>query len=163
MTAADFTTTFTVDKTPKEVYHAINNVRGWWSEEIEGETDKLDSEFIYHYQDVHYCKIKVVELVSNQKVVWLVLDNQFKFTEDKSEWKGNKIVFEITEKDNKTQLQFTQFGLVPAYECYQICNEAWTNYITNSLRNLIVTGKGQPNSKEEDFNAQLIEKWKLEV
>jgi len=37
-------------------------------------------------------------------------------------------------------------GLVPEYECYDICQNAWTNYIQNSLRNLIVTGKGQPNS-----------------
>jgi hypothetical protein len=76
-----------------------------------------------------------------------VMDNYFKFTKDKSEWKGNRIVFEITPKENKTQLQFTQVGLVAEYECYDICRDAWTNYIQNSLRSLITTGKGQPNGK----------------
>ena len=146
MTAKDFTTTILVDNSPAEVFNAINNVREWWSEEIEGSTDKLNSEFDYHYEDVHRCKIKIVELVPNKKVVWSVLDNYFKFTKDKSEWKGTKIIFEIAEKDNKTEMRFTHQGLVPAYECYEICRDAWTGYIQKSLRNLITAGKGQPNA-----------------
>jgi hypothetical protein len=163
MTTPDFTAAFLVDQTPKEAFNAINNVRGWWSEEIEGNTDKLHDEFIYHYKDIHYCKMKLVELVPDQKVVWLVLDNYFKFTKDKSEWKGTKLVFDISQKDNQTEIRLTHEGLVPQYECYEICREAWTNYICNSLRNLITTGKGQPNSKEDDsFNVQLVEQWKME-
>jgi len=146
MTTKDFTTTILVDNTPEKVFNAINNVRGWWSEEIEGLTDKLNSEFDYHYEDVHSCKMKIVELVPNKKIVWLVLDNYFKFTKDKSEWKGTKIIFEIAEKDNKTEMRFTHEGLVPAYECYEICRDAWTGYIQKSLRNFITTGKGQPNA-----------------
>jgi len=146
MTTKDFTTTILVDNTPAEVFSAINNVRGWWSEEIEGSTDKLNSEFDYHYEDVHRCKIKIVELVPNKKVVWSVLDNYFKFTKDKSEWKGTKIIFDIVEKENKTEMRFTHQGLVPAYECYEICRDAWTGYIQKSLRNFITTGKGQPNA-----------------
>ncbi|HMK19653.1 MAG TPA: SRPBCC domain-containing protein [Chitinophagaceae bacterium] len=146
MTTKDFTTTILADNTPEEVFNAINNVRGWWSEEIEGSTDKLNSEFDYHYEDVHRCKIKVVELVPNKKVVWSVLDNYFKFTKDKSEWKGTKIIFEIAEKDSKTEMRFTHQGLVPAYECYEICRDAWTGYIQKSLRNLITSGVGQPNA-----------------
>ena len=147
MTTPDFTATLLVDQTPKQVFDAINNVRGWWSEEIEGGTNKLNDEFKYHYEDVHRCKMKIIELVPNEKVVWHVLDNYFKFTKDKNEWKDTKIIFEISQQDNKTQLRFTHLGLVPQYECYEICSDAWTNYIQNSLRNLITTGKGQPNGK----------------
>jgi hypothetical protein len=149
MTTPNFTTTILVDNSATEVFNAINNVRGWWSEEIEGSTDKLNEEWAYHYQDVHRCKMKIVELLPNRKVVWLVMDNYFSFTKDKSEWKGNKIIFEITEKGNKTQLQFTQEGLVPEYECYDVCQNAWSTYIQKSLRSLITTGSGQPNGKDK--------------
>ncbi|MBK6544380.1 MAG: SRPBCC domain-containing protein [Saprospiraceae bacterium] len=149
MTTTDFTTTILVDNSPSEVFNAINNVRGWWSEEIEGDTNKLNDEWSYHYQDVHHCKMKIVEFIPNKKVVWLVMDNHFSFTKDKTEWKGNKIIFEITEKENQTQLQFTQEGLVPEYECYDICQGAWNTYIQKSLRSLITTGSGQPNGKDK--------------
>jgi len=55
-----------------------------------------------------------------------VKENYFKFTEDKNEWVGTKIIFDISEQDNKTQLRFTHQGLTPAYECYEICRGAWT-------------------------------------
>ncbi|HEX8334182.1 MAG TPA: SRPBCC domain-containing protein [Segetibacter sp.] len=149
MNNQDFTTAIVVDQTPEEAFNAINNVRGWWSEEIEGSTEQVNDEFTYHYEDVHRSKMKLIEVVPNQKVVWLVMDNYFKFTKEKSEWKGNKIIFAISENDNKTQLQFTQEGLVPEYECYNICKDAWTNYVHNSLHSLITTGKGQPNGKDK--------------
>jgi len=148
MANQDFSTQFTVSQTPKQVFDAINNVRGWWSEEIEGGTQNLNDVFTYHYRDVHRCKMRLIEVVPEKKVVWLVLDNYFKFTQDKDEWKGNTIEFEITAKDGQTQVRFTQHGLVPAYECYDVCNNAWTGYVGSSLRDLIMTGKGKPNPKE---------------
>jgi hypothetical protein len=105
MATADFTTTLLVDQTPEEVFNAINNVRGWWSEKIEGGTEKLNDEFTYHYKDAHISKMKLTEVIPNEKVVWLVMDNHFNFTKDKREWAGNKIVFEIRKKGNKTELQ----------------------------------------------------------
>ena len=73
------TTSFAVHQSPEEVFSAINNVRGWWSEEIEGGTDKLNDEFIYQYKDVHYRKIKLIEVIPDKKVVWLVTYNYFNF------------------------------------------------------------------------------------
>jgi hypothetical protein len=160
--SAGFSTHLLVDQTPKEVFNAINNIRGWWSEEINGNTDKLNDEFDYRYKDVHRCKMKLIEVIPDQKVVWLVMENYFSFTQDKSEWTGTKIVFEISRNGNQTQLQFTHLGLVPEYECYSVCFDAWTNYIKNSLHNLIVTGKGHPNPKEGGFNEELVEKWNLQ-
>jgi len=67
---------------------------------------------------------------------------------DKSEWIGTDIVFKISKKGNKTELQFFHEGLVPEYECYDMCSNAWGSYITSSLKNLITTGKGQPEKKD---------------
>ncbi len=147
MTAPDFTTTLVVNQSAEEAFNAINNPRGWWSEEIEGGTEKLNDEFNYHFEDIHSCKIKLIEVIPNQKVVWLVMENYFKFTTDKTEWTGTTVSFEIAEKDKQTEIRFTHHGLVPEYECFEICRGAWTNYIQNSLGSLIGTGKGLPNAK----------------
>jgi hypothetical protein len=149
MSASDFSSVLLVDQSPKEVFRAVTNVRGWWSEEIEGGTEKLNDVFDYHFEDIHLCKIKLIEVAPDKQVVWLVLDNYFKFTKDKTEWIGTKVIFDISQKDGKTELRMTHQGLVPEYECFEICHDAWTNYIQNSLRNLIVSGNGQPNGKEK--------------
>jgi hypothetical protein len=146
MTPQDFTTTILVDQTPAAAFNAITNVRGWWSEEIEGASAKLNDVFKYHYEDMHRCKMKLIEVVPDKKVVWYVMDNYFKFTKDESEWKDTKVIFEISKKDNKTQVRVTHLGLVPEYECFEICKSGWTNYIQNSLYSLITTGKGKPNA-----------------
>ena len=162
MKKSDFTTTILVDQSPEEVFTAISNVKGWWSDETEGVTDKLNGEFFYHYKDVHLCKLKVVEYVPYEKIVWLVLENNFSFTTDKTEWNNTKISCEISKVGAQTQLKFVHFGLVPQYECYNVCEESWTNYIQNSLKSLITTGKGQPNTKTDDeFNWSMVEKWQL--
>src|SRR5215510_1295448 len=147
--SSDYTTAFTVDQSAEEVFEAINNVRGWWSEEIEGRTEELGDEFTYRHKDVHYCRIRLIEVVPGKKLVWLVLDNFFNFTEDKSEWKDTKVIFELFKKDDQTEVRFTHEGLVPQYECFDVCSNAWGSYINGSLRRLITTGKGNPNPKEE--------------
>ena len=144
----DFTTSFSADQTPEEAFDAINNPRGWWSEEIDGSTNQLGGEFTYHYKDAHRCRIKIAELVPGKKVVWRVLDNYFDFTEDKSEWKDTEISFEIARKGDKTEVRFAHLGLVPEYECFDVCSNAWGSYINGSLRSLITTGKGKPNPIE---------------
>jgi hypothetical protein len=149
MKQQDFTKIIEVDCGPAEAFDAINNVRGWWSERIEGSTENLHDEFTYQRKDLHKCTMKIIEMIPEKKVVWSVLDNYFSFTTDQNEWIGTQIVFEIFEKDNKTQIRFTHRGLVPEFECYNICFDAWTFYITKSLQELITTGKGQPNPKME--------------
>jgi len=81
MTTSDFNITILVDQTPGEAFNAINNVRGWWSEEIEGGTNKLNDEFTYHFEDIHACRMKLIEIIPDEKVVWFVMDNYFKFYE----------------------------------------------------------------------------------
>lgn len=150
MKAQDFTTTLLMDASPRQVFDAISNVRGWWSENIEGDTDRQNGEFEYHYEDVHRAKMRITEFVRNQRIVWHVLDNYFKFTKDKTEWIDTDVIFEITPKGDKTELKFTHKGLVPAYECYNVCHDAWTHYVQDSLKDLILsgTGKATPGAKE---------------
>jgi len=147
MTNKDFTNTIVVDQSPTEAFDAINNVTGWWTENLEGSTHNLGDEFSVRFGDVHYSKHKLIEVIPGEKVVWLVTDSKLTFVKDQTEWTGNKIVFDIDKKGDKTQVTFTQHGLVPTFECYGGCSGAWTDYIQNSLYNLITTGKGKPSLK----------------
>ncbi len=149
MKTMGYTTSFTVDQSPEEVFAAINNVRAWWSGEIDGRTDTLGAEFKYRYKDVHDTTQRITEWVPGKRIVWHVVDSHINFVKDTTEWNGTDIVFEIERKQDKTELRFTHVGLVPAFECYGGCSSAWGFYINDSLRSLITTGKGQPNKAEE--------------
>lgn len=157
-----YTSSIIVDKNTSHTFNAIKNFKAWWSEDIEGNTDKLGETFFYHYKDVHLSKIKLIEEIPDKKLVYLVVDNEFSFTKDKTEWTDTKLIFDISKKGGKTKVTFTHERLTPKYECFEVCKDAWTNYIQNSLFRLITTGKGDPNPKNKDgFNAEIVEKWNL--
>jgi hypothetical protein len=149
--ADDFSTILSVDQAPDQVFAAINNVRGWWGTDIEGSTDSL-GDFTYRHEDIHLCTIRVTELVPAERVVWCVVDNFFAFTKDKTEWNDTEIRFEIARRGGKTDLTFTHIGLVPEYECFDVCSSAWGFYVNTSLRGLIRTGQGLPNQKRQHIS-----------
>jgi uncharacterized protein YndB with AHSA1/START domain len=144
----DFIATFTVDQTPEDVFTAINNVRGWWSGEIDGNTDKLGDVWTYRFQDIHYSKQEITEFVPGRRVVWHVLDGFLNFTEDKTEWTGTDMAFDVYPNGDRTEVRFTHLGLVPEFECFDSCSNAWGFYIKGSLRDFISSGHGQPNEME---------------
>lgn len=141
----DYSATFLVDTTPDSAFDAINNVRGWWSGDIAGDTDKLGAEFTYRVPDVHYCKMRIAQFIPGKRVVWQVLDSDISYTGSRTEWTGTSISFEISPQGGKTEVRFTHIGLVPAYECYRDCSNAWGSLIHGNLRQLIATGQDQPN------------------
>jgi len=141
---ASFTTSIEVDRPPKEVYDAVNNVRGWWLHNIEGETNRVDDEFRFYVDGRLQFHFKVIEMVPYKRIVWLTVDHNFRDTGEQ-EWKGTTLLFEISENGGKTRLRFTHLGLVPPLECYDICQNSWTNYIQVSLFNFVKKGEGQPN------------------
>jgi hypothetical protein len=144
----NLTFTFLVDQSPREVFDAINNVRGWWSEKLEGSSEKLGDEFSYRHGDIHYSKHRLTEVVPYSKVVWLTLDSELTFVDKKDEWNGTKVIFDIAEQDGKTLLTFTHDGLVPQFECFEGCSGGWKHYLIQSLLPLIQTGTGEPDKKE---------------
>lgn len=142
MATSNYSTTILVDNSEEEVFNAINNVRGWWQGEIDGNTENLNDEFGYSVPGIHFSKQKIVEIIPNEKIVWLITDSKLSFVKDQSEWTGTKIVFEISEVNHKTQVRFSHLGLVPEFECYGDCSNAWSQLIEKSLFSLITTGKG---------------------
>ena len=100
------------------------------------------------YRDVRRCRIQITELAAGEKVLRRVLDNNFNFTQDATEWRGTEIHFDLARNGDRTEVRFTHLGLVLEYECFDVCSNAWGSYINGSLRSLIATGAGRPNPKE---------------
>ena len=149
MSSQNFTTTLMVDQTPDEAFAAITNVRAWWSGQIEGRTDALGEEFTYRYQDVHRSTQRITELVPGKRVVWHILDAYLNFTDDPDEWLGTEVTFDVARKGDRTEVRFSHLGLVPEFECFDKCSNAWGFYINSSLRELITSGQGAPNPTED--------------
>ena len=148
MSISDFTTTLLVDQTPEKAFNAINNVRGWWTENSEGSTQELNDEFTVRFGET-FITMRIAEMIPERKVVWLVTDcYKHWLKNNKTEWTGTKISFDISEKDYKTQILFTHFGLIPTLECFYGCANAWSEYLHQSLPGLITKNKGKPTPKE---------------
>ena len=147
MKQQDYHTSIAVDATEHEAFESINSVTKWWTENLEGSSQKLNDEFTVRFGDVHYSRQKLVEVIPDKKVVWLVTDSKLNFLKDKQEWTNTKISFEIVEKGDKTQIHFTHIGLIPGLECYNDCTNAWGQYIKGSLFRLLTEGKGKPGLK----------------
>ena len=144
MNEQDYTATLTADATPHEVFEHINNVAAWWTDDLEGSSQQLNDEFTVRFDDIHVSTQKVVALIPDQKVTWLVTDSKLTFVEQQHEWTNTTICFELSTLDNKTQLHFTHFGLVPSVQCYTGCTKGWDYYVKGSLFKLVTEGKGTP-------------------
>jgi uncharacterized protein YndB with AHSA1/START domain len=142
---SNFTTTLVVDQSPEEVFQAVTNVRGWWSKNIIGNSEKLNDEFVFEVKGVHFSRQKLIEVIPNQRIVWLVTESDMSFIKERDEWTGTKVVFNIEREGDKTRLTFTHEGLTPQVECYDACSPAWTEYAQHSLKRLIESGQGDPN------------------
>jgi uncharacterized protein YndB with AHSA1/START domain len=142
----DLTYTFTVRQTPAEAFAAINDVRAWWSGDVEGPTDALGAEWSYRVPDIHFSAFRITELVPDRSVAWLTTDSWLSFTEDADEWTGTTVRFDLTPTDAGTEVRFTHLGLRPQVECYGVCRVAWGEYVLGSLRELIESGAGRPDS-----------------
>jgi len=138
MKQQDYTTSILVEQSQAEAYNTILNVRAWWSglygESFEGSSEQLGDEFSFRAGDgAHYTKQKLVELVPNKKVVWLVTEANLSFVDKADEWEGTMFGFEIYPETGKTKIVFTHKGLVPEFECYNACAPAWTQYLQEKL------------------------------
>jgi uncharacterized protein YndB with AHSA1/START domain len=133
-TTKNFTYSFTSSKKPEEVFEILLDIPKWWTgkyeETLKGKSKKVNDEFTFKAGGgAHYSKQKLIELIPNKKIVWLVTDSKLAFINDTSEWIGTKICFNISTEGNKTKVTFTHDGLVPEIECYDACSGGWTQYL----------------------------------
>src|SRR4051794_6745123 len=146
----NFTATFTTGRSRDEAFAAIRNVRGWWSASITGTSENTGDAFRFEVPGVHRCTMTLTEVVPGERMVWHVTDSWVVFAEDTREWEDTDVVFTVDEQGGRTVVTFTHAGLSPAVECYDLCSDAWTGFVTGSLKHLIETGRGEPMQRADE-------------
>lgn len=146
---SNFTTTISVNATPREAFDAINDVPGWWGR-ITGSTTAIGDEFVYLVPGLHYSGFRVTESAPERQIAWLVTGSYLDFIADKQEWNGTTVRFDIDQTDEGTRIIFTHEGLKPDVECYDTCSNAWSMFVNGSLKAFIETGEGMPYTFDGD-------------
>ena len=137
----DYHTSIITDVSAEEAFNKICSVNKWWTANFKGSARNLNDTFTLRFGRNTFA-FKVVEVVPNKKLVWLVTDCNMPWLNDRTEWKNTRIVFEISKEKNQTRIGLTHIGLVPDVECYNICEVGWKQYFGESIPALLATGKG---------------------
>jgi hypothetical protein len=146
MKKQDYTTSIKVNGSAQEAFKSINSVSDWWTQDLEGRSQKLNDEFTIRFGETSIT-MKIVELVPGKRIVWHVIDCYKHWLKDKKEWKDTKMTWEISTQKDAMQITFTHIGLVPGLECYDGCENAWGQYINGSLFKLLIKGRRIPELK----------------
>jgi hypothetical protein len=136
----------TVRRSPHDVFECIVDVSKWWGgKDLEGLSRRPNDEFTITHGDAHYSKQKMIELVPDRRVVWLITESRMGWLEgNKHEWTNTRLVFEVAPDGDGATVHFTHEGLVPAQECYPRCSEGWNMVITDYLFHFIAEGRVPP-------------------
>jgi uncharacterized protein YndB with AHSA1/START domain len=128
------------------VYAAITTpagLRAWWTQTCDVGLRAGDhSTFRF---GPHRKTMEIETLLPNGEVRWRCTDALIQVAGMKpDEWVGTRIVFRLEPVDAATtMLHFEHVGLVPALECYGICEKGWDQFL-GSLQQLVETGQGAP-------------------
>lgn len=132
---------FTTSQKPNEVFNLLLDIKKWWSglysETINGKSSKIDDEFSFSAGGgAHFSKQKLIELVPDKTIKWLVTESNLSFLTKTDEWNNTIICFDLEPIDDNTKVTFTHEGLAPQIECYGGCSSAWTQYLENLKDNM---------------------------
>lgn len=142
MKVAHYEYNFLTRKSAHAVFNLLLEVNKWWvgfyEETITGSSQKIGDQFSFHAGGgMHITKQKLVELIPNKKIVWLVTESNLSFLNNTDEWKDTKLIFDLQQNlEGETKVQFTHEGLVPQIECYDQCTSAWSQYLKQLETNL---------------------------
>ena len=144
MKQQDFHCSIAADISPKEAFDSINQVSAWWAKNFEGSSQHSGDLFTVRFGET-FVRFKVAESIPGKKAVWEVIDCNLHWIEDKTEWNGTQVVWELSPTaDGGTKIDFTHIGLVPEAECYSSCEPGWTKHVKGSLLSLMTQKKGLP-------------------
>lgn len=133
--------------TPADVYAALvtpAGLRGWWTQDCDVAT-AVGGTIHFRFGNTHK-HMRIERLLRDQEVRWACTGAHIaveRLTQN-DEWVGTEILFRLTAVgETRTRVDFEHIGLVPAFECYDLCTDGW-RYFLASLQQFVETGEGTP-------------------
>jgi len=140
----DYHRSITASVTPQAAFEKISSVSQWWAKDFEGKSDEPNDVFTVRFKNGDWYTIKIAELIPGKKILWDVIDAEQTWHEDRKEWAGTNIVFEISPLKNGSKVTLTHSGLTPEAECYDKCKMGWDYLMQKSLSKFLTEGIGLP-------------------
>ncbi|HYB00648.1 MAG TPA: SRPBCC domain-containing protein [Ktedonobacteraceae bacterium] len=140
----DYHRSITASVTPQAAFEKISRVSQWWAKDFEGKSDEPNDVFTVRFKNGDWYTIKIAELIPGKKILWDVIDAEQTWHEDRKEWAGTNIVFEISPLKNGSKVTLTHSGLTPEAECYDKCKMGWDYLMQKSLSKFLTEGIGLP-------------------
>jgi hypothetical protein len=136
--------TIVVNASAEDAMKKISQIDCWWKKDFSGRAEKLNDKFTVPFTEPSFVDFVVSEFTPGKKMVWKVADCYLPWFQDKKEWNNTEVVFQLSEENGKTKIDFTHIGLVPEVECYNVCEKGWDGHVTKSLASFINEGEGRP-------------------
>lgn len=140
-----YSTELLISAKPELVYTAITqHINQWWTE-LSNPATQVGDQLVVRFEKTTYWKMIVTEAIPNQSLVWKVIEAHHELDDIsvKDEWKDTTISWNLSEDESGSKVTFIHEGLLPALECYEICEAGW-GYFLQSLKNYLETGAGHP-------------------
>jgi uncharacterized protein YndB with AHSA1/START domain len=130
----------------KKIFNAITTQKGyqgWWAKvcDVDCRPDGVSSIRFEKEKVVEEMVFKVIELIPNEKLVWLCTSNNVF-----ESWVNSTIVFEIAHKGQNSLVRFIQTSPIAFWEKhpdYSGSVAGW-EFFMESLKAYCETGKGSP-------------------
>lgn len=135
-----------INCSPAKCFVALTqHIALWWSQRTEGNADIVGAEFTVCFDNT-FKRMKVIELIHNQKIVWQCIDSHLDLDslKNKAEWNDTRIEWIIETSEGGITLNVTHVGLNESIGCYDACEKGWDHFLTSSLLPFLENGKGQP-------------------
>lgn len=139
----DFTCFIDVPVPAARAFEGITRVPEWWMNDFKGSASALNDEFTERHGDT-FVNMRITTFIPSKKIVWLVTDAFLAWQNDKTEWNGTQVVWEICERDGGSRIELTHIGLLPEVACYEACEKGWNFHVQQSLYKLLTAGNGLP-------------------
>ena len=148
MSRQSYSTQMLISAKPDSVYNAITkDIDKWWTE-LSNQALYEGDRLVVRFEKTTSWVMTVSEAFPDRSLVWKVVEANHDLEDltQKDEWKETTIRWKIEKSETGTKVTLTHQGLIPALECYKICQAGW-DYFLGSLKKYLETGKGYPYSE----------------